>query len=95
MGIQSSWRETLRNRFLHLISPLDLREGHSGSDEVDVLLNVLGNVILAASDVVFLRWHVMKDVVLRCKQRFQLINRGLKLEPSPACRDLVSLIINT
>jgi hypothetical protein len=94
MGVQCSRGEALRQRFLYAIPPLDLGEGDSGRDKVYMLLDVLGNVILAAPDMVFPRWHVMENVILCRKQRFQFMDGGLKLEPSSASRDVMSLIVN-
>ena len=84
MRVQGSWRETLGDGSLHLVSALDLGEGDGWSDKVDVLLDVLRNVILAATDMVFLGWEMVENVILGSKETFHFVDRSIKLEPASA-----------
>lgn len=83
VGLKRGRRFALGDTSLHL-SGLELGESDGGRDEVDVLLDVLGNVVLVASNVVLLGWEVVEEVILRSKEALQFIDRGIELEPASA-----------
>lgn len=55
-----------------------------GSDEVDMMLDMLGQVVLGARDLMRVRLVVGEEMVFRLEQAFGLSDCRVKVQPAQA-----------